>query len=184
MFRLTTHSRYAAAKRSFSSYTKSTSIIKKRSNNFGNSVSLQRLDIDVVPSVSYLNNGSFSGSQYMQNRCFFFSSGEDDDSNSNNNDDKKKKKGDKDIKDIDEDKDEDKKDEDNSKQDDDTTESTNSQDSDSPPSPTLNNSARYKTSDTRSNVLVPATRLGFGDQAPRYPHLTALPVTRGPVFPG
>ena len=27
-------------------------------------------------------------------------------------------------------------------------------------------------------------RLGFGDQAPRYPHLLALPVTRGPVFPG
>jgi len=129
-----------------------------------------------------MNNGSFrAGSQYMQNRCFFFSSGGDDDSNNNNDD---KKKGDKDIKDIDDNKDDDKKDKDNSKQDDDTAESKSAEDSDSPPSPTLNNSARYKTSDTRSNVLVPTTRLGFGDQAPRYPHLTALPVTRGPVFPG
>ena len=127
-----------------------------------------------------MTNGSFrGGSQYMQNRCFFFSSGGDDDSN---NDDKKK--GDKVIKDIDDDKDDDKKDEDNSKDNDDTTDSKSAKDPNSPPSPTLNNSARYKTSDTRSNVLVPATRLGFGDQAPRYPHLTALPVTRGPVFPG
>lgn len=33
-------------------------------------------------------------------------------------------------------------------------------------------------------MLLPASRLGFGDQAPRYPHLMALPVIRGPVFPG
>jgi len=34
------------------------------------------------------------------------------------------------------------------------------------------------------NVVLPATRLGVGDQAPRYPHLLALPVVRGPLFPG
>ena len=28
------------------------------------------------------------------------------------------------------------------------------------------------------------TRLGFGDEAPRYPHLTALPVISKPLFPG
>lgn len=28
------------------------------------------------------------------------------------------------------------------------------------------------------------TRLGFGDEAPRYPHLTALPVINKPIFPG
>ena len=116
------------------------------------------------------NDRFYNAIQYTQNRSFFF--GRDDD-----DDDKKGKKGEKDAKE------DDKKDHDDKEADDEPTE----------PSPTLNNSSKYRRS-TRtpapaastvpSNVLVPAARLGFGDQAPRYPHLLALPVIRGPVFPG
>ena len=35
-----------------------------------------------------------------------------------------------------------------------------------------------------SNPSALPTRLGFGDEAPRYPHLTALPVISRPLFPG
>ena len=116
------------------------------------------------------NDRFYNAIQYTQNRSFFL--GRDDD-----DDDKKGKKGEKDAKE------DDKKDHDDKEADDEPTE----------PSPTLNNSSKYRRS-TRtpapaastvpSNVLVPAARLGFGDQAPRYPHLLALPVIRGPVFPG
>jgi len=53
------------------------------------------------------------------------------------------------------------------------------------PSPTLNNSSKHKPR-SGGGAFLPSQsgRLGFGDQAPRYPHLLALPVTRGPVFPG
>ena len=36
---------------------------------------------------------------------------------------------------------------------------------------------------TSSNENLPS-RQGFGDEAPRYPHLTALPVISKPLFPG
>ena len=67
--------------------------------------------------------------------------------------------------------------------------------------PSLNNSAKQRKA-TRSSfsakdidgeslgptsdVMLPASssRLGFGDQAPKYPHLLALPIARAPVFPG
>ena len=67
--------------------------------------------------------------------------------------------------------------------------------------PSLNNSAKrrkasrtsFSTDDAdgeslgpiSSEVMLPASsRLGFGDQAPKYPHLLALPIARAPVFPG
>lgn len=37
---------------------------------------------------------------------------------------------------------------------------------------------------TVSNASSLPMRLGFGDEAPRYPHLTALPVINKPLFPG
>ena len=131
-----------------------------------------------------MNNGNFYNSvQYTQNRSFFFSGGSDNDSSDDGNDDKKKKKDDKD------DKKDDKEDKDNKQDDKDESDTDNPS---SEPSPSLNNSARYKSSSSDayirssspSNVLLPASRLGFGDQAPRYPHIMALPVVRGPVFPG
>ena len=112
----------------------------------------------------------------IQNRCFFFGSGgngDDDDSKK----DGKDKKGDEDKKDPADEKEEDK--------DGDVKDTT---EVDSEPSATLNNSSKYKTfprtGGGNPNVMLPANRLGFGDQAPRYPHLMALPVIRGPVFPG
>ena len=139
----------------------------------------------VVPrSLSYVNNGNFYN-RYTQNRSFFFSGGSDNDSSDDGNDDKKKKKDNKDDK---KDKKDDKEDKDNKEDDKDESDTDNSS---SEPSPSLNNSARYKSSSSDayirsspSNVLLPASRLGFGDQAPRYPHMMALPVVRGPVFPG
>ncbi|EJK50574.1 hypothetical protein THAOC_30393 [Thalassiosira oceanica] len=69
--------------------------------------------------------------------------------------------------------------------------------------PSLNNSAKHRKVSPRrtsfsssdidgespgpiSDVMLPASssRLGFGDQAPKYPHLLALPIARAPVFPG
>ncbi|KAL9188569.1 hypothetical protein ACHAXT_006947 [Thalassiosira profunda] len=130
--------------------------------------------------VHHHNNNFYNGAQLLtQSRCFFFGSsgGDGDDANngkgdSGKDDDGKKKKYD----------DKDEKEEDGGKDDKDA-------DSDAEPSPSLNNSSKYKTtarpsSTGDSNVLLPPSRLGFGDQAPRYPHLMALPVTRGPVFPG
>jgi len=43
-------------------------------------------------------------------------------------------------------------------------------------------SARRSSSSSGGAAL--PTKLGFGDQAPRYPHLTALPVLSRPIFPG
>ncbi|KAL7514705.1 hypothetical protein ACHAXN_012087 [Cyclotella atomus] len=107
-----------------------------------------------------------------QNRCFFFGS-------AGNDDDDSKKGGDKDKKDESKEK----------KDDEDRKSSSDEQEPDKEPSATLNNSSRYSRTSPRHgggnlNVLLPASRLGFGDQAPRYPHLMALPVIRGPVFPG
>ncbi|KAL7543305.1 hypothetical protein ACHAXR_012631, partial [Thalassiosira sp. AJA248-18] len=112
-------------------------------------------------------------------------------SSNDDNNDEDGKKGDKDKKKDDAKKDDAKKDdaEDTNKPDEnDASEPANSSD-ESEPSPSLNNSSKYKKSSTvsghsSSNVLLPASRLGFGDQAPRYPHLMSLPVIRGPVFPG
>lgn len=48
---------------------------------------------------------------------------------------------------------------------------------------------KYQSSDAivkesaSSNANLPS-RMGFGDEAPRYPHLTALPVISKPLFPG
>ena len=132
--------------------------------------------ISTLPCVN-LGNHYFNGIQYTPSRSFFF--GSSGSGNNNDDDDDGKSKGEKDTKEKDE-----------GKVDDITDEKGASSD-DSLPSPSLNNSSKYKkstrsppTSTLPSNVLVPASRLGFGDQAPRYPHLLALPVIRGPVFPG
>ncbi|KAL3793948.1 hypothetical protein HJC23_009431 [Cyclotella cryptica] len=119
---------------------------------------------------------SFNGGLGQQpHRCFFFGSGSDndDDGNKKDDDDKKKKA---------------KKDEQDQREEDDenSSDSPASDASEKQPSATLNNSSKYKSRSPvgNGNVLLPASRLGFGDQAPRYPHLMALPVVRGPVFPG
>jgi hypothetical protein len=140
----------------------------------------------VFLTLPCLNNGNhfFKGVQYTQNRSFFFGSGGS--GNNNDDDDDAKGKGDKDKKEE-----ERKDDEESGNKEDDIKDENGASSDDSVPSPSLNNSSKYKKS-TRSppastlpsNVLVPASRLGFGDQAPRYPHLLALPVIRGPVFPG
>jgi hypothetical protein len=141
--------------------------------------------ISTLPCVNF-GNHYYNGIQYTQSRSFFF--GSSGSGNNNDDDDDGKGKGEKDKKD----KDKDKKDDDESgNKEDDTTDEKGASSDDSAPSPSLNNSSKYKkstrsspTSTLPSNVLVPASRLGFGDQAPRYPHLLALPVIRGPVFPG
>ena len=47
------------------------------------------------------------------------------------------------------------------------------------------NSEDSTNSDDSSTVqVVSPSRVGFGDEAPRYPHLTALPVISRPLFPG
>ena len=115
-----------------------------------------------------------------QSRCFFFgSSGHDDDGKDGKNDDDKKKQ--------DADASEDEKKDDSIQSDAEEEPADNTEQS-----ATLNNSSKYKKSRTgsgysssnNSNVLLPASRLGFGDQAPRYPHLMAMPVISRPVFPG
>lgn len=113
-----------------------------------------------------------------QTRCFFFGSGGNDD---NDGDDKKggdSKKKQEEAK-------EEKKDDSNNG---DEAEPADKAEQ----SASLNNSSKYKKSRTgsgysssgSSNVLLPASRLGFGDQAPRYPHLMAIPILSRPVFPG
>ena len=117
-----------------------------------------------------------------QTRCFFFGSGGNDD-----NDDNNKKDGDSKKKQEEDEVKEDKKDDDSNEGDE------AEQDDKSEQSATLNNSSKYKksrssgsgySSSGSGNVLLPASRLGFGDQAPRYPHLMAIPVLSRPVFPG
>jgi len=114
---------------------------------------------------SSLSSPTASAFNAVQNRCFFFGS-----SNNNNNgdDDDNNKKDDKD------------------KKDENPQEEEKESEKEDTPSATLNNSSKYKSQryGNSSNILLPASRLGFGDQAPRYPHLMALPVIRGPVFPG
>lgn len=114
--------------------------------------------------------GTSFANSFSQHRCFFFGSGSD-------NDDDDKKGGDK-KKEDEQKKDDDKKEDESSDKPDNDAE----KEKDKEPSPTLDNSSKYKS--RGNNVLLPASRLGFGDQAPRYPHLMALPVIRGPVFPG
>lgn len=129
-----------------------------------------------IHSIQCTYSGS-GGVFFNQYRCFFFGSGSDDGDDSNNKKDKDEKA----------DASKEKKDDDESDPADDK-DKTDSDDSE--PSPSLDNSSKYRkstraySSGGNSNVLLPASRLGFGDQAPRYPHLMALPVTRGPVFPG
>lgn len=122
-----------------------------------------------LPGSSPLLPSSTAVFQISQNRYFFFGgSGNDDDDNN--------KKGDKD-----------KKDEKPKEKEDDNNAADETEDN-KQPSATLDNSSKYNKSSPRyggsPNVMLPASRLGFGDQAPRYPHLMALPVIRGPVFPG
>lgn len=117
----------------------------------------------------------------QQTRCFFFGSGGNNDDNDGND---KKDNGSKKEKDVDDAKEE-KKDVSNNNGNGDEAKSGDS----SEQSATLNNSSKYKKSRTGyssagSNVLVPSSRLGFGDQAPRYPHLMAIPILSRPVFPG
>lgn len=54
------------------------------------------------------------------------------------------------------------------------------------PAASLKNSSRFKPppGSSSASTVLPAPRLGFGDQAPRYPHLMALPISPAPVFPG
>jgi Lon-like ATP-dependent protease len=112
-----------------------------------------------------------------QTRCFFFGSSGNDD---NNGDDKKD--GDSKTK----------KEEANEEKKDDSNKGDEAEPDKSEQSASLNNSSKYKKSRTgsgysssgSSNVLLPASRLGFGDQAPRYPHLMAIPILSRPVFPG
>jgi hypothetical protein len=153
-----------------------------------------------TPTLACLRHGntSYGGFQCIQNRSFFFGSGNDN----NDNSDDAKGKGDKDKHDNgkkddnveDNDAEGDKKvKEDENNRNDNKDDDNISTDAEPEPSPSLNNSSKYKRpsrstislgNSTPSNVLLPAHRLGFGDQAPRYPHLLALPVVRGPVFPG
>lgn len=151
-------------------------------------------------SLSCYNHGDSSSNcvQFTQNRCFFFGSGNNNNDNDDakgkgdegkDDEDKEKQGGKDDEKDVEDNKG-DKKD-DNEGNDSKDDESTSSDDPE--PSPSLNNSSKYKKStrstivlghSTPSNVWLPARRLGFGDQSPKYPNLLALPVIRGPVFPG
>ena len=152
------------------------------------------LHTQVTPTLALLDHGnlSYNKIQNTQQRFFFFGSGDD-----NNGNDDTKGKGNKDTKE--EDKNGEEKEEKNNAEDgkiekeDDNKDDEGTSSIDPDPSPSLNNSSKYKRStrskislgnSTPSNVLLPAHRLGFGDQAPRYPHLLALPVVRGPVFPG
>ncbi len=151
------------------------------------------LHTQVTPTLALMSHGNLSdnGIQCTQHRFFFFGSGND-----NNDNDDTKGKGDKDKKE--EDKNEEKEEGKNVEDEKNEKEDHNKDDEgtssiDPEPSPSLNNSSKYKRptrstislgNSTPSNVLLPAHRLGFGDQAPRYPHLLALPVVRGPVFPG
>ena len=144
----------------------------------------------LASTLPCMNRGNFfyNEVQYTQNRCFFFGSDGSGNNGNNSDDDNDDKKGKGEKGKTGEEKKE--SDESGDKEDGIKGEEDASSD-DSIPSPSLNNSSKYKNS-TRSqpssslpsNVLVPASRLGFGDQAPRYPHLLALPVIRGPVFPG
>lgn len=58
---------------------------------------------------------------------------------------------------------------------------TNNNDSSSDSDNTSSNSS--SSSSASGSYIMPA-RLGFGDEAPRYPHLTALPIINRPLFPG
>jgi len=133
-----------------------------------------------------MSHGNYSGAHYTQNRYFFFGSSSNDDNNDDNG-----KKGGKDKKDEDKDnkEEEDKDEKKDEVEEDEKDDDKECEKEDSEPSPSLNNSSKQtkytrSTATSASNVMLPASRLGFGDQAPRYPHLMALPVIRGPVFPG
>jgi hypothetical protein len=126
--------------------------------------------------------------RYTQHRCFFFGSDGSGNNGNNSDDDNDDKKGKSENGKTGEEK---KEDDESGSKEDGTKGEEDANSDDSIPSPSLNNSSKYKnsthsqpSSSLPSNVLVPASRLGFGDQAPRYPHLLALPVIRGPVFPG
>jgi len=116
-----------------------------------------------------------------QTRCFFFGSGSNDDSDGDDKKDSDNNKKEKEAEDTKEEK------KDDSSKGDEVEPADKSEQS-----ATLNNSSKYKKSRSRSgysssgnsNVLLPASRLGFGDQAPRYPHLMAMPILSRPVFPG
>lgn len=189
MLRRTILSRPAGTRRSFSTYTSSSSSRRAPSQyHYITAITAPKLHI---PKHAYKNNGYL---QHIQSRCFFFGGGSDDDGDDGkNNDSKKKKKEDEDGKKEEEKDDDDKIDDnENSEPSSSDDESTNNSDESSP---SLDNSARYKSdgggsmaidgsSSKNSNIYLPASRLGFGDQAPRYPHLMALPITKAPIFPG
>ncbi|KAL7465141.1 hypothetical protein ACHAXS_005469 [Conticribra weissflogii] len=122
------------------------------------------------------------GCCYQQHRYFFFgsgSSGDDDDDDKKNNQDKEKGK----------EKGKEAKDKNNGEQsnENETKAPGPSDDHEKKEESKENQSTRAnyfsKGSTTHNNIWLPASRLGFGDQAPRYPHLMALPLVRT-VFPG
>ena len=186
MLRRTILSRPAGTRRSFSTYTSSSS--SRRAPLQHHSLTAITAPKLHIPKHAYMNNNGY----LIQSRCFFFGGGSDDDGDDGKNS-KKKKKEDKDGKKEEEKDDDDKIDDnENSEPSSSDDESTNNSDESSP---SLDNSARYKSdgggsmaidgsSSKNSNIYLPASRLGFGDQAPRYPHLMALPITKAPIFPG
>jgi hypothetical protein len=48
----------------------------------------------------------------------------------------------------------------------------------------LGGTSSTSTSSSSSSDSTPPTKLGFGEEAPRYPHLLALPIVSKPFFPG
>ncbi|KAL7552257.1 hypothetical protein ACHAWF_015528 [Thalassiosira exigua] len=144
-------------------------------------------------SLSCINTRGnlYQGAHLTQSRCFFGFGGSDNDDSGdgkgNKDKDKKSDTGKAETKDEGEERDN------NEPKQNGKDESDAAKSDDSEPSSSLNNSSKHKKASrtlsasvgsSSGNVLLPASRLGFGDQAPRYPHLMALPVTRGPVFPG
>lgn len=118
------------------------------------------------------------GCSHQQYRYFFFGSGNGD---GDDDDDKSNKKGKEKGKEVKDKQEEEKSNEHETKA------SGPSDDNEKPAESKENKSTRAtyssKGSAAHNNVWLPASRLGFGDQAPRYPHLMALPLVRT-VFPG
>mmetsp|Transcript_11200 Transcript_11200/g.21770 ORF Transcript_11200/g.21770 Transcript_11200/m.21770 type:complete len:1063 (-) Transcript_11200:1033-4221(-) len=129
------------------------------------------------------------GCSHQQYRYFFFGRGNSDGDGDDDDDDKSNKKGKGKEKEKEKEKGkevQDKKEEEKNNAHE-TNPSGTSDDYEKPAESKENKSTRAtyssKGSASHNNVWLPASRLGFGDQAPRYPHLMALPLVRT-VFPG
>mmetsp|Transcript_18326 Transcript_18326/g.26895 ORF Transcript_18326/g.26895 Transcript_18326/m.26895 type:complete len:1034 (-) Transcript_18326:176-3277(-) len=114
---------------------------------------------------------------FQHHRPFFWGASSGSGSDNNNNDDKKKDKGDK-VK-------EQKDNETNKKNDDAKEDPAPSSISveDDPSSSNKSDSNNKKKGGSSSSLILPS-RLGHGDESPRYPHLIGLPVISRPLFPG